>query len=251
MGVLTKDLIIERLNKNELLINARRTPTGEYDVEHSSYDLSAGIAVIKHDGIKIFSKRTKKYKYIPDSFQKNTVTLKPGQMMFVVTHEEINMPSDLCGTVYSRNSLAQKGILALNAGHVDPGFRGPITIKLISLRNSNYTFQLGEAIFTLVFTKLESAIPDLVGQTIMVDDTVKRVLAATDLSLDNALYDLALLNNFIKKDEFGKQLFKWLRSSVAGIFTLILTFLGAAVTIAKVSDLLGVTSMIKSLLQLK
>jgi deoxycytidine triphosphate deaminase len=239
MGILTKKEIIERLLKNELLINPRKNRDNEFDVEAASYDLAAGIAVVKHDGVKVFSKRAKKFNFVTGKVIQDTVTLNPGQMMFVITQEEIIMPDDLCGTVYSRNSLAQKGVLALNAGHVDPGYQGPITIKLINLRNTKFTLCLGEPIFTIVFTKLECKIKDLKGQTITQDETLKRVLLATDLSLDNALYDLALLNNFIKKGEFGKEYFKWVKTSIWGMLTTLFTLLGAFVALSKIYELSG------------
>ena len=65
------------------------------------------------------------------------------------------MPSCLCGTVYSRNSLALAGILALNAGHVDPGYKGPIAIRLINLRATPWTLTLGQAIFTITFQTVD------------------------------------------------------------------------------------------------
>ena len=77
-----------------------------------------------------------------------TLTVQPGQMIFVVTHEDVLMPSDLCGTVYSRNSLALAGILALNAGHVDSGYEGPIVIRLINLRAIPWTLTLGDPDFS-------------------------------------------------------------------------------------------------------
>ena len=65
------------------------------------------------------------------------------------------MPQNLCGTVYSRNSLALKGILALNAGHVDSGYIGPIAIRLINLRAIPWTLTLVEPIFTITFQKVD------------------------------------------------------------------------------------------------
>jgi len=144
-------------------------------------------------------------------------------MIFVITHEEINMPTNLCGTVYSRNSLAQQGILALNAGHIDPGFHGPITIKLINLRTIDWTFKLGDPIFTIVFHTLDEIDNSIENFEITKFDTEKRVYATTDISLYNALYDLALLREFVKEKEIGRALRKWFFKTFWGLVVFILT----------------------------
>jgi deoxycytidine triphosphate deaminase len=233
MGILRKKKIIEYLDNGQLIKDARKID-GKFDVEAASYDLAIGTAVIKKDGKRIFQKRTQQYVYHPEKIKQETVTLGPGQMIFTITHEEIMMPENLCGTVYSRNSLAQRGILALNAGHIDPGFHGPITIKLINLRSIDYTLKMGDPIFTIVFHEVIKDEKDMdVNQRIITkEDTLKRVLDATDLSLNNALYDLALLREFVKENEFGRALRKWLFKTFWGIVVFIL---GIMVTIITVS----------------
>jgi dUTPase len=85
----------------------------------------------------------------------NFVTLQPGQMVLVVSKEDLIMPLDVCGTVYSRNRLQKENILALNAGHVDPGYEGPIIIRLINLSSLPWNLRLGQAVFTTVFHTVE------------------------------------------------------------------------------------------------
>lgn len=251
MAVLSKQEIEKGILAGKLVINARKDAAGNFDIEAASYDLAAGIAVIKHDGVKIFAKRAKKYKYVPNKIQQDTVTLKPGQMMFVITNEEVKTTDEVSATVYSRNSLAYKGVLALNAGHVDPNYHGPISIKLINLRNSDFTLRLGEPIFTIVFSQLQSKMTGLSERRITQDEMLSRVLGATDLSLDNALYDLALLNNFVKKDDFGKIYFKWLRSSFLGIITSLLALLGTVVMLNNLWKIAQVHDLFKHLFNIK
>ena len=251
MGILTKEDINKAFLAGKLISNPRKNDKGEFDIESASYDLAAGIAVVKHDGVKVFSKRAKKYKYVPGSLQQDTVTLKPGQMMFVITSEEVHTTDEVSATVYSRNSLAYKGVLALNAGHIDPGYHGPISIKLINLRNSDFTLRLGEPIFTIVFSQLQSKIKNLEERRITSDDMLTRVLTATDLSLDNALYDLALLNNFVKKDDFGKEYLKWLKSSVWGIISSVLALIGTVVMLNNLYKIAHVPDLIKQIFNIK
>lgn len=44
----------------------------------------------------------------------------------------------------------------ISFGHVDPGYEGSISIKLINLSSVDYTLVLGEPIYTVVFTKVET-----------------------------------------------------------------------------------------------
>ena len=251
MGVLTRNEIKKYFAEGKLIRNARRT-SQDFDVEAASYDLSVGIAVSKKHNKKLFQKRHEILDYDTLKGKIKTITLSPGQMVFVITREEIIMPDNLCGTVYSRNSLAQKGILALNAGHIDPGFNGPITIKLINLRSVDYTLTLGEPIFTIVFHTLEKFDNkpfESNYRLISKEETIKRVTDATDLSLDNALYDLALLREFVKESEFGRALRRWAFKTAWGIiaiiFTGVLTLIGASVSILKLLDALKTAKIIK------
>ncbi len=191
MGVLTRAELERRIEAGELVAPARRLADGSIDLEGDSYDLTAGKAVWKASsrgdgGGQVCSIL---YQEGVDAERQQKVTVQPGQMIFAVTHEEVIMPDSLCGTVYSRNSLAGQGILALNAGHVDPGYRGQIMIRLINLRASPWTLTLGSAIFTIVFQTLEGDRPDP-HPGITRDVMDRRVKETADDSMSNALLDL-------------------------------------------------------------
>jgi deoxycytidine triphosphate deaminase len=256
MGTLTRESIVEYLTRNELIRNARKDPYGNFEVEAASYDLSIGIAVKKKHGDKPFQKRHEIFTKEVDPNTKwkpqKTITLSPGQMVFVISDEEILMPEHLCGTVYSRNSLALKGILALNAGHIDPGYHGPITIKLINLRSVDATFFMGQPIFTIVFNTMEPRPYNPLNSHKRIatkEEMLERVITATDEALDNALYDLALLREFVKEKEFGKALKNWLIRTFWGLVTLVIAstiaLLGAIETVTKFIDLMKDKHIIK------
>ena len=102
------------------------------------------------------------------------------------------MPNGLCGTVYSRNSLGLAGILALNTGHVDPGYQGPIAIRLINLRAIPWTLTLGDAVFTITFHTVDRDPCDAqcIGQYYSQEQMIARVIETANSALSNALYDL-------------------------------------------------------------
>src|ERR1700722_10088410 len=53
--------------------------------------------------------------------------LKPGGMVRVVSKETLTLPDTITGHVLLKNDLCTKGVLAINIGVVDPGFKGPIS----------------------------------------------------------------------------------------------------------------------------
>jgi deoxycytidine triphosphate deaminase len=200
MSVLAHGELERRITAGELILNAR-TRNGRLDIQPASYDLTAGRAVWKeagrpnrnHTGLREVAFNPA----VPLEGQP-TVYLQPGQMLSIITHEEVRMPRDMCGTVFSKNGLALKGIFAFNAGHVDPGYEGPIVIRLINLRSTICTITLGEPIFTIVFQRLHIEEPERTSlkarPAISMEETLKKVRSFADVALSNALFDLYARN---------------------------------------------------------
>jgi deoxycytidine triphosphate deaminase len=151
MSILSQACIVALIKSAGMIRNYRERPNRDPWVEAASYDLRAGRAVWKDPD----SGSLQMEKFHPTEEDQPILSLKPGQMVIVVTHEELTLPTDVCGTVYSRNRLQKDNILALNAGHVDPGYDGQIIIRLINLGSTIWTFPLGEPIFTIVFEQLQ------------------------------------------------------------------------------------------------
>jgi len=149
MPILNKRELERRISKGSLILYPLRDSTGKPVVEPASYDLRVGIVLWKDEqSSQIIHKEFDETK---PSIDQTVITLRPGQMVFVITHEELKLPEDVSGTVYSRNKLQKQNVLALNAGHVDPGYEGPIMIRLINLGAIPWPLTLGEAVFTVVF----------------------------------------------------------------------------------------------------
>ena len=204
MGVLNRQEIDTRLQNSQLLRNPRRRNDGHFDIEKDSYDLAAGTAIWKEGNRSRGNVQTLHYSRRPWIIPQPTLTVQPGQMIFVVTHEDILMPSDLCGTVYSRNSLALAGILALNAGHVDSGYEGPIVIRLINLRAIPWTLTLGDPIFTITFqtTNPHQGDSSSNNRRVSQEEMILRVRETANAALSNALYDLYSDNVDQRLNEF-------------------------------------------------
>lgn len=65
-----------------------------------------------------------------ESFIGKTVWLPPGAFCLATTMEYIDLPIDLAGYMQGRSSIGRAGLTVENAGFVDPGFEGCITLEL-------------------------------------------------------------------------------------------------------------------------
>jgi deoxycytidine triphosphate deaminase len=82
------------------------------------------------------------------------IIIEPGEIVSVLTLEELNLPGDVAATAFAINSQSREGLMVLNPGHVDPGFRGPLSVKAINLRKVPLSIAGGDKIFTVIFEKL-------------------------------------------------------------------------------------------------
>lgn len=251
MGILTRDEIVKTILEKQLIIDAHQI-NGEYDVEPASYDLRSGVIIWKEfDNVNRRSiiQRLDFDSSLPIEKQPS-VTIQPGQVMFVITKEQVNLPVELCGTVYAKNEFSREGILLFTTGHIDPGVKCPIVIRLVNLRSTPYVLMLGQPIYTIVFQKVAS----FPGGALIahaersMEQTIIRTLKSAEEALDNTLYDLSLLNNLVKRDEFsslarentfirqedfGRALWRWSRRHFIKVFFIligIITFLAAVVS---------------------
>ena len=62
----------------------------------------------------------------------DTYILLPGQFVLATTMEYFELPDDLTAFVEGRSSLGRMGLFIQNAGWVDPGFKGEITLELFN-----------------------------------------------------------------------------------------------------------------------
>jgi deoxycytidine triphosphate deaminase len=186
MPILNADQIRGHIRQGELITDPRLNDSGVPQVERASYDLRAGIVVWKDTS----SPQLKILRFSSIASDQPVVTLSPGQMLFVITHEELNMPANVCGTVYSRNKLQKENILALNAGHVDPGYQGPIIIRLINLSKVEWALTLGEPVFTVVFHSVDPPSEDNGRDVRSKEETLLVALKTASQAFSNPLHDL-------------------------------------------------------------
>jgi dUTPase len=82
------------------------------------------------------------------------VTIQPGDIICILTHEELCLTNHIAASAFAMNHWSSQGLLVLNPGHIDPGYTGPLSVRLINIRSTPKNISFGEPIFTVVFEKL-------------------------------------------------------------------------------------------------
>ena len=90
-------------------------------------------------------------------FEGDTITIPPHTFLLATTMEWIKLPNDLTAFVEGRSSIGRLGLFIQNAGWVDPGFEGNITLELYNANSLPITLKAGRRICQLVFCRMDQA----------------------------------------------------------------------------------------------
>jgi len=90
-----------------------------------------------------------KYKTITS----DTYILLPNQFVLATTMEYFELPNNLTAFVEGRSSLGRLGLFIQNAGWVDPGFKGEITLELFNANRCAIELKAGRRVGQLVLLK--------------------------------------------------------------------------------------------------
>jgi dCTP deaminase len=85
----------------------------------------------------------------------DTITIPPHSFLLATTMEYIKLPDDMVAFVEGRSSIGRIGLFIQNAGWVDPGFEGQITLELYNANSLPIRLEAGRRICQLVFCKMD------------------------------------------------------------------------------------------------
>ncbi len=85
------------------------------------------------------------------------ITIPPHSFLLATTMEEIRLPENLTAFVEGRSSIGRIGLFIENAGWVDPGFEGQITLELFNANSLPIRLEAGRRICQLVFCRMDHA----------------------------------------------------------------------------------------------
>jgi dCTP deaminase len=131
-------------------------PLEERQIQPASVDIRLGnsFSIIEGGSSSILRMDSQaRYRSIIDK----AFLLLPGQFVLASTLEYFRLPDNLTAFVEGRSSIGRLGLFIQNAGWVDPGFEGEITLELYNASNSAIELIAGRRIGQLVFAQMDSS----------------------------------------------------------------------------------------------
>ena len=129
-------------------------PLTEEQIQPASVDVRLGntFSVVEDSPSGIIT-MDKKIQY--KTIQTDTYILLPGQFVLATTMEYFSLPNNLTAFVEGRSSLGRMGLFIQNAGWVDPGFKGEITLELFNANRCAIELKAGRRVGQLVFAEMD------------------------------------------------------------------------------------------------
>jgi dCTP deaminase len=90
-------------------------------------------------------------------YEGDEIIIPPHSFLLATTMEYIKVPNDLTAFVEGRSSIGRIGLFIQNAGWVDPGFEGQITLELYNANSLPIRLEAGRRICQLVFCRMDQA----------------------------------------------------------------------------------------------
>ena len=133
------------------------TPFQELSVQPASIDLRLGKDFLVVDDLStpyLSVDQPADYRKIKIAEQE-IITIPPQSFLLGTTLEQIGLPEQLTAFVEGRSSIGRLGVFIQNAGWIDPGFSGQITLELFNANRVPVQLQAGMRVCQLVIAKVD------------------------------------------------------------------------------------------------
>lgn len=148
--ILSDVTLREKLDRGELVIE----PLEDYLIQPASIDLRLGNHFLKVDENDFETIRLDDpIKYV--EMEMDEIIIPPLSFLLATTMEYIKLPQDLTAFVEGRSSIGRIGLFVENAGWVDPGFEGELTLELYNANRQPIRLVAGRRICQLVFAQMD------------------------------------------------------------------------------------------------
>jgi dCTP deaminase len=141
----------ELLARGEIVVE----PLEDYQIQPASIDLRLGDHFLKIDENSEESiTLDKPLAYV--EIKREEIIIPPHTFLLAVTREYIRLPTDITAFVEGRSSIGRIGLFIQNAGWVDPGFAGTITLELYNANRLPIRLSAGRRICQIVFARMDA-----------------------------------------------------------------------------------------------
>lgn len=148
--ILSDKTILKMLGEGTLKIS----PLDDHQVQPASVDVRLGdtFSVVEDSPTGMI---TMDQEITYKTIKTDTYVILPGQFVLATTKEYFELPDDLTAFVEGRSSLGRMGLFIQNAGWVDPGFKGEITLELFNANRCAIELKAGRRVGQLVFAQMD------------------------------------------------------------------------------------------------
>ncbi len=92
-----------------------------------------------------------------DEITSDAIIIPSHSFILATTEEYLALPNNLTAFVEGRSSIGRIGLFIQNAGWIDPGFEGRITLELYNASSVPIRLQAGRRICQLVFCQMDQS----------------------------------------------------------------------------------------------
>ncbi|MDF1997998.1 dCTP deaminase [Peribacillus frigoritolerans] len=157
--ILSNKTILKKIKEQELIIE----PLKQSQLQLASIDLRIGnhfLTIDEYSTPLISLDKPAAYKEI----YKDHIIIPPQAFVIGTTIEVIKLPNNMSAFVEGRSSIGRLGLFIQNAGWVDPGFEGHITLELYNANRVPIELKAGRRICQLVLAALDQDTTPYIGK---------------------------------------------------------------------------------------
>jgi len=126
-------------------------PFDESNLRGSSYDLTVGEEYYIGEDFALSKLSTEKLRV------KQSVTIPPHAVCFILTEEHIQLPKDVTAKVSLRMTHIYAGMVLTSQPPFDPGYKGRVVVMLHNLSSEPFHLKRGDRLATIEFARLLAA----------------------------------------------------------------------------------------------
>jgi dCTP deaminase len=148
--ILSDSTLKSMIKSGQLMVD----PLGDDSIQPASIDCRLGRHFLWVEDQKV-SVVDLKSEIAYREFTGDSITIPPQSFVLATTMEVVRLPDDLTAFVEGRSSIGRIGLFIQNAGWVDPGFEGQITLELFNANSLPIRLDAGRRICQLVFCRMD------------------------------------------------------------------------------------------------
>lgn len=150
-SLILSDKTMQDMMDNGLLVV---NPITKEQIQPASIDIRIGnsFAFVKESKKPVFLDQKLEYQTV----ETDRYILESHGFVLATTIEYFGLPSNLTAFAEGRSSIGRLGLFIQNAGWVDPGFHGQITLELFNASPRAIVLESGRRVGQMVFAKMDA-----------------------------------------------------------------------------------------------